>query len=183
MDRSSKIVVFCLVALLASAALAGEGEGIQMPKPTEEHALLGQWVGEWVGKGEVKPGPFGEGGPMTWTETCQWFGGTEFSVVCKSEGDGPWGPTKGLGIMSYNAEKKVFTHYGVDSTGWSGYAEGTRDGKTWTFESAETMGGQSFKSRFTLTLETATRMVFSWSVSMDGESYMVMMDGATEKKK
>jgi hypothetical protein len=156
---------------------------MQMPKPTEEHALLGQWVGEWVGKGEVKPGPFGEGGPMTWTEACQWFGGTEFSVVCKSKGDGPWGPTKGLGIISYNAEKKVFTHYGVDSTGWSGYAEGTRDGKTWTFESAETMGGQSFKSRFSLTLETPTRMVFSWSVSMDGENYMVMMDGATEKKK
>jgi hypothetical protein len=170
----------CLAALLGAAALAGET--MEMPKPTAEHEMLGQWVGQWAGKGEMKPGPFGEGGPMSWTETCSWFEGGKFHVVCKSEGTGPMGPTKGLGIVGYNPDKGVFTHYGVDSSGWSGYAEGTRSEQKWTFQSKETMGGQTFHSRFMLELVSPTRMVFTWQMSQDGENWMTMMEGSTEKK-
>jgi hypothetical protein len=171
----------CLAALLSAAALAGEA--MEMPEPTAEHERLGAWVGQWAGQGEMKPGPYGEGGPVSWTETCSWFGGGKFHVVCKSEGTGPMGPMKGLGIVGYSPEKKVFTHYGVDSTGWSGYSEGKHSDKTWTFQSEETMGGQTFHSRFTLELESPTRMVFTWQMSQDGESWMTMMEGSSEKKK
>ena len=51
-----------------------------MPGPTAEHKLLAKWVGNWSGEGEMKPGPFGPGGKMTWTEECDWFGGITFTL-------------------------------------------------------------------------------------------------------
>ena len=154
----------------------------EMPKPTAEHEELAKWVGSWSGTGEMKPGPFGEGGPMSWTEKCSWFAGSEFHVICKSEGSSPMGPSKGLGIMGYNAEKKVYTHYGVDSNGWSGYAECTRSAATEIYTSKEMMGGQTFHTRFTMTMKSATKMDFSWEMSEDGSNWMLLMEGTSEKK-
>jgi len=180
MNISRWMVGFLFVVVTAPVAFAGETPS--QPQPTGEHKELGMWVGWWEGKGEMKSGPMGPGGPMSWTETCSWFGGTEFHVVCKSEGTSPMGPMKGLGIMGYNAEKKVYTHYGVDSTGWAGYSEGTRDGSSWTFVSEETMGGKTFQSRFTLTMASPKKMTFVWQTSEDGTSWTTMMDGPSEKK-
>lgn len=180
MSISRWAVRVCLVLFLANVGLAEEPPG--MPQPTAEHAVLGQFVGEWAGKGDLKESPMGPGGEVSWTEKCAWFGGAKFNVVCKSEGSGPMGPMKGLGIMGYHPDKKVYTHYGVDSTGWSGFSEGTRDGDSFTFESEETMGGQTFRSRFTMTMESPTRMTFTWQTSMDGKEWTTMMEGVTEKK-
>ena len=66
MNRCSWIVGVCVSVLLTSAGLAGEP--MEMPKPTAEHEVLGTWVGEWAAQGEIKPGPFGEGGPMSRAE-------------------------------------------------------------------------------------------------------------------
>lgn len=83
--------------------------------------------------------------------------------------------------MGYNAEKGVFTHYGVDSNGWSGYAEGVKSGNTFTFKSKDVMGGKTYHTRFTMELATPTEMKFSWEVSEDGENFMVLMDGGSKK--
>jgi hypothetical protein len=53
---------------------------------------------------------------MTSKDTCEWHEG-RFAVICRSEGTGPMGPTKGLGILSYSPEEKVYTYYGTDSSG------------------------------------------------------------------
>ena len=70
----------------------------------------------------------------------------------------------------------------VDNTGWSGYAEGTRTGESWTFHSDELMGGKTYHGRYTMTLVTPKKMNFSWETSEDGTNWVVMMDGTTEKK-
>lgn len=176
--RSLVLMGIALVSI--SAGLAEEP--MEMPEPTAEHKELGRWIGTWMGSGEMKEGPFGPGGPMKWTEKCSWFEGARFHVVCKSKGSSPMGPSKGLGIMGYNAEKGVYTHYGVDSSGWAGYAEGNRKGETWTFQSEETMGGATFYSRFSMTMKSAEEMTFSWQMSEDGESWMTLMDGVSKKK-
>lgn len=169
------LVLFCIPAAVAEEAPA-------MPQPTAEHKLLGKWLGHWSGTGELKATPMGPGGTMTWTEDCSWFGGTEFSVVCKSKGDGPMGSMKGLGIIGYDPGKKVYTHYGVDSTGWSGFAEGSRDGDVWTFESDVTMEGNTFHSRFKMNMVSPNEMTFVWEMSQDGKDWMVLMDGTSRKK-
>ena len=55
------------------------------PKPSAEHQKLAYFVGTWTSTGEMKPSPFGPGGKMTSTETCEWFDGG-FAVVCRSQG-------------------------------------------------------------------------------------------------
>jgi hypothetical protein len=130
----------------------------------------------------MKAGPFGPGGPMEWTETCSWFGGAKFNVVCKSKGTSPMGPMQGLGISGYNPAKKVYTHFGIDTLGWMGHAEGTRSGDNWTFSSTETMEGKTFHSRFTIAMKSSTEMAFTWAMSEDGENWMAMMEGTSKKK-
>ena len=166
---------------LASFGLAGDEE-MAKPEPTPEHEALGMWVGQWAGSGVLKEGPYGPGGPMSWTESCSWFAGAGFNIVCKSEGTGPMGDSKGLGIIGYNPEKKVYTHYGIDSSGWTALSEGTRDGDLWTFQSKETMGGETVYTRFTLDTADPKKMGFSWQMSEDGESWKTLMEGISEKK-
>jgi len=108
----------CGVSLvLIGFAIAGAEEPLE-PQLEPEHEALEMWVGKWSGQGEMKPGPFGPGGPMSWTEDCTWFEGSKFHVVCRSEGTSPMGSMKGLGIAGYIPEKGVYTHYGVDNTCW-----------------------------------------------------------------
>lgn len=174
-----RMLVIALALFGTSVVLAEEPA--QQPQPTPEHKKLAMWLGSWTGSGEMKPGPFGPGGPMNWTEECSWFAGAEFNVVCKSKGNGPTGPMVGLGIVGYKPEKKVYTHYGVDNNGWSGYSEGNRSGDTWTFTSTETMEGKTYHSRFAMKMETPVKMTFTWEMSEDGKNWIVMMDGVSKK--
>lgn len=175
----SKMVLGASLILVAVVAFAEEPAA---PQPTAEHQALESWTGSWSGEGELKPGPFGAGGPVSWTEECSWFEGGGFHVVCRSQGTGPMGPMKGLGIIGYNPGKMVYTHYGVDSTGWSGFSEGTRNGDTWTFHSEEMMDGATYRSRFIMTMTSAETMTFSWAISEDGSEWTVLMDGISTKK-
>jgi hypothetical protein len=179
--RAACVVLSAVLVLAPGAVIASDEPPV--PERTAEHAELGMWVGSWSGTGEMKPGPFGPGGEMSWTEECSWFEGSEFHVVCRSEGTSPMGPSKGLGIIGYKAATGRYTHYGVDNTGWSGYAEGTREGDTWTYHSEEVMAGETYKTRYTVTMESPTRVSFTWSMSDDGgETWTLMMDGTSEKR-
>jgi hypothetical protein len=89
---------------------------------------------------------------------------------------------KGLGITGYNPGKKVYTHYGVDNNGWSGFAEGTRTGDSWTYRSTETMEGTTYHSRFTIEIRSPTETKFTWEMSEGGENWIAMMDGINKKK-
>jgi hypothetical protein len=119
---------------------------------------------------------------MTWTEDRSWFEGSAFHWVCRSSGTSPMGPMKGLGFVGYKPEKKVYTHYGVDSSGWSGYAEGTRTGDALEFQSQETMGDMTFPSRYRMTFVSPTTTEFTWAMSEDGTDWVVMMEGTSERK-
>jgi hypothetical protein len=112
--KASKVLAACVVISVAGAQVVA-AQSPQAPKPGPEHARLGYFVGKWKTEGEMKPSPMGPGGKMTGTDTCNWFEG-RFTVVCRSEGTGPWGPTKSIGILGYSTEEKVYTYYGVDNS-------------------------------------------------------------------
>ena len=107
-------IMAAALSLAVSGAALAQAAG-EAPKPTAEHKKLGYFVGKWTTEGDMKPNPFGPGGKVTATDNCEWFEGG-FSVVCKSEGKSPAGPTKGMGIMSYNTEEKAYTYYGLDNS-------------------------------------------------------------------
>jgi hypothetical protein len=92
------------------------------------------------------------------------------------------GAVKGVGIMSYSPEEKVYTYYGADSTGMTmaSVPRGTVQGNTWTFTDEGMMKGQKVKSRMTLTVQSPTAYTFNWEMlGADGKWNSIMEGKAT----
>lgn len=178
----------CALAVSLAIAVAGlaaaPAQPPQAPKPGPEHKKLDYFVGKWTHTGEMKPGPFGPGGKMSWTDTCEWFEGG-FAVVCRSDGKGPMGPMKGLGIMSYSTEEKVYTYSGTDSSGMTmtTVPKGTVSGDTWTFTDESMMGGQKMKTRVTVKQISPTEQTFLMEMQGADGKWMPMMESKGTKTK
>jgi hypothetical protein len=177
-----------LIALGAYAVLSVAGlqalaaQTPEAPKPSPEHARLGYFVGKWTAEGEVKPGPMGPGGKMTSTDTCEWFEG-RFSVICRSEGTTPMGPSKNLGILGYSTEEKVYTYYGVDNSNMTmaSVPRGTVRGDTWTYTDEGTMGGKKFKSRVMIKELSPTAYTFRMEMQGPDGKWMPMVESKNTK--
>jgi hypothetical protein len=176
---------FHMLAALTLASAAGAqvaaAQG-QEPKPGPEHKRLAFYVGKWSTEGEVKSGPMGPGGTMKSTDTCEWFEG-RFSVVCRYEGTGPTGPSKGIGILGYNPEEKVYTYYGVDnsSMNMASVPKGTVTGDTWTYTDEGTMGGKKFKTRVTIKEVSPTQQSFRMEMQGPDGRWMPMVESKSTK--
>lgn len=173
---------FLTAGLCLAATLSLTAQPPQAPKPGAEHKKLGYFVGKWTHEGEMKPGPMGPGGKATWTETCEWFEGG-FAVVCRSEGKGPMGPMKGIGIMSYSTEEKVYTYAGTDNSGMTmtTVPKGTVSGDTWTFTDESMMGGQKVKIRVTVKQISPTEQTFLMEMEGPDGKWMPMMESKGKK--
>ena len=167
-------IIFAVASTLAVAQEA--------PKPGPEHKKLEYFVGKWKTEGEMQPNPFMPGGKFTGTDDCEWFEGG-FAVVCQTEGKGPMGPTKGLGIMGYNAEDKVYTYYAVDSgpMNMASVPRGTVQGDTWTYTDESKMGGVMVKSRFIMKQISATSYSFRWEMQGEDGAWTTVMEGTSTK--
>jgi len=168
-----------LVFFVAGLTLVG-AQGA--PEPGPEHAKLGYFVGKWTNEGELKENPMGmPAGKFSGKDHCEWFEG-KFAVVCKSEGKGPMGATKGIGIMSYSATDGVYTYYGTDSTGMAmtTVPRGRVDGKTWVYDDETEMDGKSIKNRYTMVETSATSYTFEWEVE-GPDGWTTVLKGVTKK--
>lgn len=166
-----------LVVLFTCAmALQAQAPGTP-PKPGPEHKRLGVFVGKWSGAGEMKPGPWGPGGKMSWTETCAWFAGG-FSVVCHADLKGPMGDSKGLFILGYNADDKEYVYFGIESAmGNPETSKGTVQGNTWSWTGEGKMGGKMVKSKFTIVEQSKDAFTFHNESSVDGGPWSVTEEG------
>ena len=171
-----------LAVLLATGPQIASAQGGQAPKPGPEHARLGYFVGKWRSEGEAKPGPMGPGGKMTSTDNCEWFEG-RFTVICRYEGTSPVGPTKGIGILGYNAEEKVYTYYGIDNSNMTmaTVPKGTVRGNTWSYADEATFGGKKMKSRVTIKEISPTSYTFRMEAEGPDGKWMPMMESKNTK--
>jgi hypothetical protein len=181
MNRTSRILSGAMVALLASVVVQPE-ETQGPPKPGPEHKKLGYFVGDWRTEGEMKPGFMGPGGRFASTDKCEWFEGG-FAVVCRSEGKGPSGPTKSLGILSYSPEEKVYTYTGTDSMGvtMTTVPRGTVSGKTWTYNDQSLMNGEKVKSRVVIKELSPKEHTFTMELQGKDGKWMPMMESKSTK--
>jgi Protein of unknown function (DUF1579) len=181
MKRPFDLLAAFIVVSAAGVQVAG-AQAPQAPKPGPEHARLGYFVGKWTAEGEVKPGPMGPGGKMTSTDTCEWFEG-RFSVICRSEGTSPMGPSKNLGILGYSTEEKVYTYYGVDNSNMTmaSVPRGTVRGDTWTYTDEGTMGGKKFKSRVMIKELSPTAYTFRMEMQGPDGKWMPMVESKNTK--
>lgn len=168
-----------VVAILASVSLAvAEGP----PAPDAGHQKLGYFVGTWSSEATMAESPFGPAGKFVSKDVCDWFDG-KFAVVCRTEGSSPAGPVKGIGIMGYSADAKVYTYYGIDSTGMTmlSLPRGTIDGDVWTYDDEMEMGGKKIRNRYVMKIVSPTSYTFRWEVQGEDGAWSVLMEGMSTK--
>ena len=168
------------VALVVALTLVGSmvveaQQPAGAPQPSLEHKRLSVFVGTWKHEAELKPGPFGPGGKILITETCEWST-SGFSLVCDSESTGPMGAGKALTVLNYNAEEKVYTYDELNSFGLTKSAKGTVDGDTWKFSGEVKMGGKLIKTRFTMKLPSQDSATMNSEISVDGAPWTPLME-------
>ena len=173
------VAAITLVVLLAGPVLAQAPSG--PPKPGPEHKRLSYFVGKWAFEGDEKPGPFGQGGKVTGTETAEWFPGG-FFVVSHADSKGPVGAVKGRSMMGYSAEEKAYTFHMIDSMGFEISARGKVVGDTWTWTNDMKVMGKSYKGRFTMKEISPTSYTMKFEISSDGGPYTLQMEGKATKK-
>jgi hypothetical protein len=196
--RHVKLAILVASGLLAAAAAAQAQEKkaapatekkaapekkmmMEAPKPGPEVKKLAYFVGTWKSEGDMKENSFGmPAGKFTSTDKCEWFTGG-FHVVCHSNGKGPMGAVQGLGILAYNAEDKVYTYSGIDSTGFTEASKGTVDGNNWVYNADEKMGGKAFHGRYSMTVSSPDAYTFKYETSEDGQKWNLMMKGKATK--
>lgn len=154
------------------------------PAPGPEYKRLGYFVGNWTTEGEIKPSFMGAGGKMKANDQCSWFDGG-FAVVCNSEGTTPMGPSKGIAILGYSAEEKVYTYSGVDnsSMAMTTIPHGTVQGDTWTYNDESMMGGMKIKSRLIIKELSPTAYTFTMEMQgPDGKWATILASKSTKAK-
>ena len=173
LNRGSMVLGLALTLMNGIVVAAQQPAGT--PQPSPEHKKLAAFVGTWKDEAEMKPGPFGPGGKMSLTETCEWFTGG-FSVVCHTDTTGFMGDLKTLTVLTYDREEKVYRFYEFNSTGWSNAAKGTVDGDTWTFDGDSKMGGKRIRTRSTIKLPSPDSATMKSEVSVDGGPMTLFME-------
>jgi hypothetical protein len=171
-----------LISLPAIAGLA-LAEPPPSVRPGPEHERLGYFVGTWRMEGEVKENPFSPAGTFKGTENCKWFEGG-FALVCRSEGEGPAGPTKSLAIMGYSTEEKVYTYYVVENSPMTmtSAARGTFQDGTFVYDDESSHGGRTIRSRYTIRQISPTSFSIKAEVMGANGSWTTMVEGTSTKK-
>lgn len=177
-----RIGTLALLGLFAAASTALAQAPAGPPKPGPEHKRLAYFEGKWTTEGQQKENPFGPAGKFSTSDTCKWVL-DGFFLKCTSEGKDPVGSVKGLGLMGYDAENKVYTYYGADSRGMGGPGEGTLKGNVWTFTSSMKVKGKVIHSRYVATEVSPAEYTFKWEMADDKGAWMTLADGKTTKAK
>ena len=173
-------VVVAGAALVLFGSIAASAE--DAPKPGPEHKKLEYYTGKWSSESEVKANPIMPSGKYSTKDDCAWFQGG-FTVVCHTESSGPMGPMKSVGIMGYNSEEKVYTYYGIDSSGMTPtvVSRGSVQGDTWVYTDESKMGGKTIKSRYTMKTLSPTAYTFKWEMEGAGGTWSTLMEGKSTK--
>lgn len=170
-------VVGAALAVLSLAPAFSRAQAVRPGlKPGLEHKKLEYFVGKWKQESQMKASAFGPAGKVTATDTCEWFPGG-FHLVCRSEGKGPMGPMKGLGVVGYSPSERAYTYYGIDNSGMAESGRGKFDGRTWTWTGENKVGGKTIKTRFVEIETSPTVYLLKWRISEDGNPWTTIMEG------
>jgi hypothetical protein len=173
-------VILAGAALVLVASVGARAQ--EAPKPGPEHKRLEYFTGKWSSESEVKPNPVMPPGKYTTKDDCAWFHGG-FALVCHTEGSGPMGAMKSVGIMGYNAEDKIYTYYGIDSSGMTPtvVSRGSVQGDTWVYTDESKMGGKLVKSRYTMKTLSPTAYTIKWEMQGPDGTWSALMEGKSTR--
>ena len=153
-------------------------------KPAPELQKLDYFVGEWLTEGTIAPGPWGAGGPFSWTENTKWMSGNFFLV-------GHWdfkmpselgGPGEEIFVIGYDAHRNVYTFDAFSSLGLHQISEGSVNGDTWTWTSRAAYGAQTVHQRMIMKVLSPTSYILKFEISEDAKTWKTFMEGKAVKK-
>ena len=178
----TRIGTLALLALFGAASTALAQAPAAPPKPGPEHKQLSYFEGKWTTEGEQKANPFGPAGKFTSNDVCEWVL-DGFFLQCTSVGKDPVGSMKGIGLMGWDAENKVYIYFGADNRGFGGPGEGTLKGKVWTYTSSMKMKGKTINSRWSSTEISPAEYTFKWEMADEKGNWTTMAEGKSTKAK
>jgi hypothetical protein len=150
-----------MTRLLFIAVLVLPGTAAAQGSP--EQKRLDAMVGRWRVDVDLKATPLSPATKASGTEECEWFAGRH--VVCRSEAKGPAGSYSQMRTFSYNATRKAYALYAVDSLGTALLAYGQASGDTWTFATEQ----PAFNIRLTLKMAPAAYTAVAEYSGLDGK--------------
>ena len=180
-----RLVILVLLALIVPCSFA-QAQSAQAPKPGPEAQRLAFMLGSWQDQSEIRQSPLGPAGKETGTSTCDWFTG-KFQMVCRGEFVGPAGKAANMAILGWDAGRKAYVGFGLNSNGWVGEMTGQVTGNTWTFTTETPLPdaklGKVAKMRFTIVEVSPTMQTSRMEVSIDGGAWAVASEGKSTKVK
>jgi len=179
MTRASKCPLALFIATLLFTATAPAQ--MNMPKPGPEHKKLDYFTGNWTCDCDLKPGPMGPGGTMTWTQDSKWMDGGFFVVTHSTYKSASMGNGNGISFLGYDADEKKYTYNEFNSSGEANESKGTVDGDAWTWISD--MKQPPGKGRYSEKILSPTSYAFKFEMSSGGATWTPVMDGKCTKSK
>jgi hypothetical protein len=142
---------------------------------------LNYFVGSWVLKATVPPGPMSEGGEFEQTQTVQWMEGQHF-LISNTHTTGALGESFNLAVTGFSFKDKKFDYRSFHSNGVVEHGTGIVDGKTWTWISEPPTMDERLQRRVTLTELSTDKYSYLLEVSPDGRNWAKVMQGGAEKQ-
>ena len=165
-----------VLPLLLAAPAFSQAEHMSQPSP--ELKKLDYFVGTWKTEAQMKPGPFGPGGPVSSTDHIEWQQGN-FFLVGHTEFKSQSANGVELFVMGYDPAKKVFTYNSFNSSGEHESATGTFEGDTWTWSS----GPESpMKWKYVETILSPKSYRMKFDMATDGSALTTLMEGTATKQ-
>jgi uncharacterized protein DUF1579 len=131
----------------------------------------------------MKPSAFGPAGKFTYTQTCEWFEGAGFAVVCHSDGKMMGGTVKGLSVTGYDLGQKTYTYFETNTMGESIFARGMVEGDTWTWTNESKWEGKPIRGRFTMKVLSPDSASYKFEMASGDEPLKVLMEGKQTRVK
>jgi hypothetical protein len=175
-----KRIAIATALMIVLFALAAKAQTTP-PPPGPEQKKLAVFIGTWTGEGKEEATPFSKGGAVKSTMNCGWFTGG-YHLVCDSDDSGPTGKIKAHSLYGYDAEKKQYYTFGIESTGYGGPMSAKVDGSTWTFEGSDTVSGKTYWFRTIVKLTSPTELTYKSEYSEDNKTWKPEAEGKMVKK-
>ena len=155
---------------------------MEAAKPAPELKKLEYFLGTWISRGGVQPGPAGLGGRLHMRERYRWMEGRYFLVIESRFKIGDSAKWSGTAFMGYDAARKLYTYDEFNSLGERQHSTGTLEGDTWTWSGEQHISGKITKTRFIVKMLSPAAHAFRFESSPDGIEWTTVGEGKAAKK-
>ena len=155
---------------------------MEAAKPAPELKKLEYFLGTWISRGNVQPGPAGPGGKLHMRERYRWMEGRFFLVIESQFKIGDPAKWSGTAFIGYDAARKLYTYDEFNSMGEAQHSTGTLEGDTWTWNGEQHIGGKITRTRFTLRMLSPAAYTFRFETSPDGIEWTGQGEGKAAKR-